>query len=406
MAPNKFSGDFAAITQKMGDLDSIIKPMPELKDLHPGAADKKVPPADPNAKSAQTSLPPQAAEPASAPSAEEVEKQVHREVILPQREPATWEIKDPPADDPDPKKGQDKDSRQGNDHWMIVAASQRGQMHAHEGTFREDDFRIETAGGALLVAVADGAGSCELSRVGSKLAVETTMQVMADKVNDGLPKEDFLKFVLQNALEKAWDRLWDEAEARKAKGELRKRDGKPITFKDLSTTLLLLIYVPEHNIIAVAQVGDGLIFLEKETGQNVVLGYPELGEYSGLTYFLTSSKKDVLADKINVYPITSGIPPRMICVMTDGVADDIYPPEESLKGLIKPLHTNLGASDDLHAQETILLNILQYKRAGSFDDRTLAVVYQSEKLQAARLKKTGELPAGNPTNGETKSATS
>lgn len=344
--------------------------------------------------------PPPSAQPAVSSqvlSAEEVKQKATVAMTMPQREPAIWEEKAPPDNDPDPKKNQDHDSREGNDGWRIVGASQRGQMHAHEGTFREDDFRIEAQGSTLLVAVADGAGSCELSRVGSKLAVAAAMKVMAEKVKDGPPKEEYLKFILSSALKEAWDCLWTEAETRKAKKQLRKKDGKEISFKDLSTTLLLLIYIPEHRILGVAQVGDGLLFLEKETGEPpIVLGYPESGEYSGLTYFLTSSKKDVLDEKIRIYTLNTA-DPRMICVMTDGVSDDIFPPVESLKGLIKPLQTNLSAGDDLEEKEAMLLKLLQYKRSGSFDDRTLVVVYNIDKLKAAQLKMAAENPAAAAT---------
>ncbi|MGN1064340.1 MAG: protein phosphatase 2C domain-containing protein, partial [Thermoguttaceae bacterium] len=63
------------------------------------------------------------------------------------------------------------------DGLVVIAASERGRAHANEGKFRDDHFLIETgpeANGWLFFAVADGAGSANYSREGSKIACEKT----------------------------------------------------------------------------------------------------------------------------------------------------------------------------------------------------------------------------------------
>ncbi len=55
----------------------------------------------------------------------------------------------------------------------IVIASKRGRSHAHDGTFRDDDFCTKSLPNEwAVVAVADGAGSAKYARQGSKIVTE------------------------------------------------------------------------------------------------------------------------------------------------------------------------------------------------------------------------------------------
>ena len=61
----------------------------------------------------------------------------------------------------------------------VVAASQRGRSHAHEGIFRDDDFGMDydKKTNWYIITVADGAGSCNASRKGSQIACQTVVNV-------------------------------------------------------------------------------------------------------------------------------------------------------------------------------------------------------------------------------------
>jgi serine/threonine protein phosphatase PrpC len=247
----------------------------------------------------------------------------------------------------------------------MVGASRRGRLHEHEGTFREDAFAIEAAAGWWLVAVADGAGSHHLSRVGSKVAVKTAVQAMVNRVKKTPPLDVTARVALQEALKCAWKALYDEAQKRE------------VNFKDLSTTLLLLAYHPGNNLVGVAQIGDGLLAAQLEDSNIALLGQPESGEYSGETVFLTNHKFAELESKVET-PEPPG-PLKLLFVMTDGVADDLYPPQDRLPVLIEPMPEVLAADDPKQA----LLELINYPRTGSFDDRTLVVLCQPEKLLKA-----------------------
>ena len=67
-----------------------------------------------------------------------------------------------PSDEKDPYFKPDTDHKDiATPYGRIVAASQRGRSHAHEGLFRDDDFRFrfDESSSWLLLAAADGAGS-------------------------------------------------------------------------------------------------------------------------------------------------------------------------------------------------------------------------------------------------------
>ncbi len=88
------------------------------------------------------------------------------------------------------------------DGYKIIAASRRGRSHAHEGTFRDDDFSIKiTDSGWDILIVADGAGSAKFSREGSRLACSTASKYLEEKIVQLLGAE-FLILLEDGNLEK------------------------------------------------------------------------------------------------------------------------------------------------------------------------------------------------------------
>src|SRR5690606_14699190 len=102
------------------------------------------------------------------------------------------------------------DSFQGNFlDKKIVIASKRGRSHAHEGTFRDDDFCTKSLPNDwAIVAVADGAGSAKYARQGSKIATH----FIAERFNDEVILNEFDKLVTEYFLENPESKLASEAE--------------------------------------------------------------------------------------------------------------------------------------------------------------------------------------------------
>ncbi|MBA3825265.1 MAG: protein phosphatase 2C domain-containing protein, partial [Ktedonobacterales bacterium] len=111
--------------------------------------------------------------PPAPPPAEEAPLPITRPL-----QPAQWRVQEPQDHtDPVPHTAVARSSGAGG--WQALAASRRGKLHAHEGSYREDAFALSTHEDWLLIAVADGAGSCRLSRVGARVASEAAVAGMA-----------------------------------------------------------------------------------------------------------------------------------------------------------------------------------------------------------------------------------
>jgi serine/threonine protein phosphatase PrpC len=152
--------------------------------------------------------------------------------------------------------------------WRIVAASVCGTSHAKNQQLCQDAHHWQLlANNVLVIAAADGAGSAKLGKVGSMIAVETAIE-------HTLTNDDFLRNLLTNAMLVARESIEAEAEA---------CNNQP---HDLATTLILMIATPE--IVAVAQIGDGLAVAKNSMGNLIALTIPNNGEYINETTFLTS----------------------------------------------------------------------------------------------------------------------
>ncbi|MGB3420888.1 MAG: PP2C family serine/threonine-protein phosphatase [Dolichospermum sp.] len=161
--------------------------------------------------------------------------------------------------------------------WRIVAASVCGTSHAKNQQLCQDAHHWQLlANNVLVIAVADGAGSAKLGKVGSMIAVETAIEYLSlqEITSDTLANDDFLRNLLTNTILVARKAI--ETEADECKNQPH----------DLATTLILMIATPE--IVAVAQIGDGLAVAKNGAGKLMALTMPNNGEYINETTFLTS----------------------------------------------------------------------------------------------------------------------
>ena len=277
-----------------------------------------------------------------------------------------------PSDPTDPVKHKITDKKSMPGGWHLVGASQRGKMHAHKGIYREDAFALGGVDGWQLMVVADGGGSCPLARVGSQVAADTAMGTMVQHIESlstsSLDSIDICKTALRMGLEAAWVALESEAQKRQ------------VPLGHLGTTYLSVVHRSDEqgSVVGIVQVGDGLVAAEFTNGKIVSLAEPDVGETAGVTVFLTSEHWKDWLDRISVQPIQAKI--RLLVAMCDGVADDFIPFERHLPELFAALHRSVLANQE--NPEGALLDFLGYDKRGSFDDRTLTLVYQMEPEKA------------------------
>ena len=187
--------------------------------------------------------------------------------------------------------------------WRVVAASVRGTSHERVKQLCQDAHHWEMLPeGILVAAVADGAGSATLGKVGAIVAAQTAVETIRLKTATpgSLLDDAGWQVLLSKALEAA--RTAVEAEAVACK----------MTARDLATTLIIVVATPE--LIAAAQVGDGVAVAGDSQGNLIALTAPQRGEYANETTFLVSPNA---LDTAQV-TLWHGVPEN-IAVLSDGL---------------------------------------------------------------------------------------
>lgn len=285
----------------------------------------------------------------------------------------------------------------------VVAARVRGRKHRHQGANCDDWYEFAALGDITCVAVSDGAGSKKLSRVGARESCRAAVNTLTERLRAAfaerpelrehmrLPLTDgrcmdacgALAGAVQQSVLAAADAVEAAWKKRRADPAYAALLGREPRLEDFSATLLTAAFVPSGEgtcLAAACQVGDGAVaLLEGQDGCTVkLLGAADAGAFSGETVFLTDPalrRLEALQSRTRIARCAAGT----ALVMTDGVADDYFPPERELPRLYRDLTDNriLGDMDteDGPGPGLRLKNWLAgYVERGSFDDRTLVIV--------------------------------
>jgi hypothetical protein len=163
--------------------------------------------------------------------------------------------------------------------WKIIFDSVTGTSHSQTATPCQDyanGRQVDVCGEPFLVLVcADGAGSASRSSVGSTLACNGLLSAISASFEDGLNASDVTRDHLIHWHQYARNRLSLKA----------CWDGVPL--KEYACTLLTGIVGPQQAIFS--QIGDGAIVI-RENGHYQTVFWPQQGEYSNTTYFLTNKE--------------------------------------------------------------------------------------------------------------------
>lgn len=246
--------------------------------------------------------------------------------------------------------------------YSMVGASHRGRTHAHHGTFRDDAFALGATPHWNILAVADGAGTAGLARVGSNLAVTSAVEAIRTNAPAD-PKPDDLGRAVWIGLEAAYHALFKFASA------------EYVPVSDLNTTFQLLIHFPLETscYVGVVHIGDGLVVAEAVDGQLYALTEPDTDpDDDGRTFFLTSAPLNQWKRRAKVYQFDERL--SLVALMTDGLSSDLEPYEELLQPNLLGALKQRVLCYPLPLREKALLSLISYERRGSFDDRTLAIL--------------------------------
>ena len=304
---------------------------------------------------------------------------------------ALWQQREP-EDQSDAVAHQESRAFDFDDGWKAAAASTRGKLHAHRAGWREDSFSIaqanSPAGSWAILAVADGAGSANLARVGSRLACHASVESLRLSLSEqelsediGLLKERDLPLLREKIVQSARDALQVlavEAEQRQ----------KPLG--DFATTLLLLVRCAWKNqhVCGALQIGDGAIVLQNRDGLLTILGVADHGEHSSETRFLSTPGIEAELAARTRFSIRSGL--SAVAVLSDGVSDDFFPEEKRLPEVFAQVLPLVRGE----AGDAALLGWLGYEKKGSSDDRTIIVSWGPEPGAASTCSTEPGEPTG------------
>ncbi len=269
----------------------------------------------------------------------------------------------------------------------IIGARVRGKKHKHEGSCCDDWFETASLGDITFIAVADGAGSKKLSRIGSQVSCRAAIGFLKDhfekyivndtKVMSGIALDmsdpDFMTAcktfadAVRGAVNEAYFAVKSAFYCRASDEKFLKYMGRNLDIRDFSATLLISAVIPLGNeknekLVISCQIGDGMIALINTSAEFSAsikrMGDSDSGDFSGETDFLTSEKMHTpenIALKTRISRGSSDI----LLMMTDGVSDDYFPAETQMhrlyfdlvaNGILPPRQSLNEKSDELQCK--------------------------------------------------------
>lgn len=276
----------------------------------------------------------------------------------------------------------------------MVAASQRGRSHGHEGRARDDDFGLLHLQNNdwYIMTVADGAGSAKYSRKGSEIACKTVLDVckleLESKHQDF---ENLIKVFSKDKSDEKRKKMGDVLygivgkavfDALKNIKEEAQKANCPL--KDYSTTLIVSICkkFPFGWFVGAFWVGDGGIGIYNKGTQFLkVLGESDGGEFAGQTRFLTMPEITVPVEMYRRLRFDIVEDFTALILMTDGITDAKFETDVNLTRIEKwnelweDLSKEVDFSDDNEASADQLLKWLDFWSPGNHDDRTIAILF-------------------------------
>jgi serine/threonine protein phosphatase PrpC len=245
--------------------------------------------------------------------------------------------------------------------WRVVGAAVTGVSHQRLGLPCQDfqAHRILTvgAGQALLIALADGAGSAEHADLGARHAVVSVL----DALEDSLTSRESAPLDFERIVREAFE------SAQQALSALAERED--LAVRSLATTLTCAISA--DGFFTVGQIGDGSVVVN--TGQDELLAVtlPQRGEYANETFFLV--QEDAL-EHLQVQVLHQ--PVQALAVLSDGLVRLALqlPANQPHGPFFKPLFSFAATSVDAVAAQQQLEAFLDSERVSERTDDDKSIV--------------------------------
>jgi hypothetical protein len=246
--------------------------------------------------------------------------------------------------------------------WAVLAGSSVGAGHDRAAVSTQDAHAATSIGSALVVAVADGAGSASFAGAGAALAVRLAEQEMSRLLGERGPAP--------------FDTLVRDG-ARRTVRRFRRTvtgaaDGAGLHPRDFATTLTVVLACPPW--VGVFAVGDGFVVTRSGVDDfGLLLGPPGgAARPPGATTLLPTRFGAAVRRRIARFDALTGL-----AVGTDGLETLMieFAGAEPVRPAAQPFASLFALADDPGTDPSALTRMLAGRRAGelSADDRTLVL---------------------------------
>ena len=258
--------------------------------------------------------------------------------------------------------------------WQVLGASVRGRSHAHRAEHRDDAIASLATDELLLLAVADGAGSSALSRIGAAVTAQLVVSRTAARFADAPADGDVvarLGTAMAHAVHDAALRLHELASAAAV---------SPVT---LRTTLILVAITAD--VLLVSQVGDGAVLVQRRDGTVQRVGAQRASAWAGeVTCFVPDAcamTEAAALRRVDAADVT------LVGLLTDGIDDPFHPLEQSGAALVEQWRTGTTAPIGTARQPVIgsllgdaaaLQQWITFEQRGEVDDRSLLLAWRAD----------------------------
>lgn len=299
-----------------------------------------------------------------------------------------WQVNEPAASQPYPK-AHTAQQLINTAQFRLAAASRRGRSHEHAGSFRDDDYfiaNIEHTAWSVMI-VADGAGSASYSREGSRLAVQTTGQVLADYIANQhlqldqqlsqwqIGSQDEQTKAASQLLSNCFHELFYKAAQQSIQQIEQLAQSQNVSSKFFATTLLAAVIKQEDHktFVSTFWTGDGAIAVYSPAKLRL-MGVPDGGEFAGQTRFLDKSMVATFNERVNIGYFEQV---EAVILMTDGISDPKFETDAGLQNQQKwdALWQELQPGLQQQDPDQFLLDWMHFFSAGHHDDRTIALLW-------------------------------
>ena len=258
-------------------------------------------------------------------------------------------------------------------HWRVAAATAAGSSHVKSNVPNQDAVEcrvVETGSGqAVILAVADGAGSAPRSDEGSRIAVKVAVASMVGAI-EKRPPAAFAGHLATSLVRDA---------IKRAKNAVV-RHGKEHSVSDRDLACTLLVAVASERLMTAGQVGDGaVVAFNLASGDARTLCAAHTGEYANETTFITSRTRPHLVADVGH---ASGSDYDALALITDGLQNLALkmPEREAFPGFWNPILNDLSQTEEPEAVPGRLHAFISGERVQSrtSDDVTIAIAVRSD----------------------------